>query len=69
MANILEKEWHSYFVQLNETEKKSVLQMLKAFLKSRRDNTERISIKQYNKEIDEAMRQVKMEKYIPMRTW
>ena len=34
MANVLEKEWHSYFLQLNETEKKSVLQMLKTVLKA-----------------------------------
>ena len=32
MANALEKEWYSYFVQLNEAEKKSVLLMLKTFL-------------------------------------
>ncbi len=58
MANVLEKEWHNYFVQLNETEKKSVLQMLKVFLKSRKENMERISIEQYNKELDEAEKQI-----------
>lgn len=62
MANVLEKEWHSYFLQLNETEKKSVLQMLKTFLKSRKENSERISIGDYNKEIDEAMEEVKRGK-------
>lgn len=58
MANILEKEWQNYFVELNETEKQSVLQMLKVFLNSRKENTEHISIEQYNKEIDEAMQEV-----------
>ncbi len=54
MASILEKEWMNYFVQLNETEKKSILQMLKAFLKTRTENTQRVSIEQYNKELEEA---------------
>ena len=55
MANTLDKEMYSYFTLLNEAEKKSVVQMLKAFLKGRGKNSDRISIEQYNKEIDEAM--------------
>ncbi len=64
MANVLEKEWQNYFVQLNETEKKSVLQMLKAFLNSRKENMEHISIEQYNKEIDEALEEREAGNYI-----
>ncbi len=64
MANVLEKEWHSYFVQLNETEKKSVLLMLKTFLQRRTENDDRISIEQYNKEIDEALAEVEAGNYI-----
>lgn len=59
MASVLEKEMYNYFMQLNEAEKKSVIQMLKTFLKGRKDNPGRISIDQYNKEIDEAMEEVK----------
>lgn len=59
MANVLEKEMFNYFTQLNEAEKKSVVQMLKTFLKGRKDKPGRISIEQYNKEIDEAMAEVK----------
>jgi hypothetical protein len=59
MASILEKEMFNYFTQLNEAEKKSVVQMLKTFLKGRQENPGRISIEQYNKEIDEAMEEVK----------
>ncbi len=59
MASALEKEMHNYFTQLNEAEKKSVIQMLKTFLKGRKENPGRISIEQYNKEIDEAMEEVK----------
>ena len=64
MASVLEKEWLNYFVQLNETEKKSVLQMLKAFLKTRTENTSRISIEQYNKELDEAEKQIEDGNFI-----
>ncbi len=58
MENVMEKEWHNYFQQLNEGEKKSILQMLKAFLQSRNATTERISVEQYNVEINEAMLEV-----------
>ncbi len=59
MASVLEKKMYNYFTQLNEAEKKSVIQMLKTFLKGRKENPGRISIDQYNKEIDEAMEEVK----------
>jgi len=64
MANVLEKEWYSYFVQLNEAEKKSVLLMLKTFLQKRSVDAGRISIEQYNKEIDEALAEVAAGNYI-----
>jgi GTP cyclohydrolase I len=59
MANVLDKEMFNYFTRLNEAEKKSVVQMLKTFLKGRDENPGRISIEQYNKEIDEAMEEVR----------
>jgi predicted transcriptional regulator len=64
MANILEQEWHNYFMQLNEMEKKSVVLMLKAFLQQRNQDTGRISLEQYNKEIDEALAEVEAGNYI-----
>jgi hypothetical protein len=59
MENVLDKKMFNYFTQLNEQEKKSVIQMLKAFLKGKVENKNRISIEQYNKELDEAMEQIK----------
>lgn len=64
MANVLEQEWHSYFKQLNEVERKSVLLMLKTFLQRRPKNDGRISLEQYNKEIDEALAEVAAGNYI-----
>ncbi|MBO9619328.1 MAG: hypothetical protein J7539_09870 [Niabella sp.] len=59
MASVLDKEMFNYFTRLNEAEKKSVVQMLKTFLKGRQPAPEPISIEQYNKELDEAMEDVK----------
>jgi hypothetical protein len=55
MENVLEKKMFNYFSQLNEQEKKSVIQMLKVFLNTRSENTKRVSIEQYNIELDKAM--------------
>ncbi len=59
MANVLDKEMFNYFTRLNEAEKKSIVQMLKTFLNSRDESRDRITIEQYNKEIDEAMEEIK----------
>lgn len=64
MENVLDKKMFNYFKQLNDAEKKSVVQMLKTFLNGRQETTGRISIEQYNKEIDEAMEEVKRGNYI-----
>ncbi|MDE3185329.1 MAG: hypothetical protein KGM16_18095 [Bacteroidota bacterium] len=65
MENILEKELHAYFVQLNDAEKKSVLLMLKTFLSGRgKEDIGNISIEQYNKDIDEALAEVTEGKFI-----
>jgi hypothetical protein len=49
----IDKEMNSYFMQLNETEKRSIVQVIKTFLQSRKE-PERITIEQYNKEIEKA---------------
>ena len=63
MAKALERELLQYILQLDEAEKKSVLQMLKTFLKGREKNLPQISIEQYNKEIDEAIARVEAGEY------
>jgi hypothetical protein len=63
MASTLEKELFSYILQLDEAEKKSVLQMLKTFLKGRANKASQIDINQYNKEIDEAIARVESGEY------
>ncbi len=58
MAKALDRELFNYILQLDEAEKKSVLQMLKTFVKGRDVKTSRITIERYNKEIDEAIARV-----------
>jgi predicted transcriptional regulator len=64
MANTLDKELNEYITQLNEAEKKSVLLMLKTFLSGRQASPERISLEDYNKEIDEALAEAEAGDYI-----
>ena len=54
MAKALDNEMFNYFTQLSDPEKKSVIQMLKTFLKSRSEKSDRISIEEYNQELNDA---------------
>ena len=63
MAKALERELIQYILQLDDAEKKSVLQMLKTFVKGREKKVSRISIEQYNNEIDEAIARVEAGDY------
>jgi hypothetical protein len=63
MAKALERELFQYILQLDEAQKKSVLEMLKAFVKGREKKSARISIEEYNKEIDEAISRVEAGEY------
>ena len=63
MANAIDREMFTYFMQLNDAEKKSVVELLKTFMKSRKVQSGGISIEQYNKELDEAMERVGRGEY------
>ena len=54
MAKALEQELMQYIHQLDEAEKKSILQMIKTFVKSRAAKADRVSIEEYNQELQEA---------------
>lgn len=64
MENVLDQKLYSYFTQLNDAEKKSVLLMLKTFLAGRTKANDPVSIEQYNREIDEALEEVEAGNYI-----
>jgi hypothetical protein len=63
MANALDSEMYGYFMQLNDAEKKSVVELLKTFMKGRKNQSGHITIDQYNKELDEAMERVGRGEY------
>ena len=64
MESLLDQQLQRCFVQLNESEKKSVLLMLKTFLNNRAETVDSISIEQYNREIDEALAEAEAGNYI-----
>ena len=64
MEDVLNQKLFSYFVQLNDAEKKSVLLLLKTFLESRPNVVDQVSVDQYNKEIDEALAEAAEGNYI-----
>lgn len=64
MANTYEQEMYNYFTQLNDDEKKSLIQMLKTFLKGRARNSGRISIEQYNNELEKAEQQIESGDFV-----
>jgi hypothetical protein len=58
MAKAIDQELFKYILRLDDAEKKSVLQMLKTFVKGRGNAQNPITIEQYNREIDEAIARV-----------
>jgi len=60
----LDAEINKFLPLLGNDEKKSLLGVIKSFLNLKKEETTRISIKQYNKEIDEAIAQVEAGNYI-----
>ena len=58
MASVIDKELIHYFTRLNEPQKKSLLEMMKSFLKPGEEQWKPVSIEQYNMELDEAMERI-----------
>ena len=63
MGEAIDREMLAYFMQLNDAEKKSVVELLKTFMKNRKKQTGHLTVEQYNKEIDEAMARVGKGEY------
>lgn len=54
MNQDIQREMLQDFRQLSDSEKISVLEMIKSFLKDKKKTPERITIEQYNNELEEA---------------
>lgn len=60
----LNQEFFHYYNRLSKVQKESVLTMVKSFLDKSEDKTRRISVKQYNKELEEAEKRINEGEYI-----
>lgn len=58
MASVLDRELLQYFMRLDEPQKRSLLEMMKSFLKAGGETLQPVSIEQYNRELDEAMERI-----------
>lgn len=61
MAQVIDKQIIEYLPLLGKEEKKTILDFIKLYIK--KDKPDRISIEQYNKEIDEAMARIDKGEY------
>jgi hypothetical protein len=59
----VDKELLAYFTQLNEAQKKSLLELIRTFVRSSKEPGEKVSVEQYNQELDEAMKRVQRGEY------
>ena len=59
----LNQEFYYYYNRLSKGQKESMLSMMRSFLGKSGDKTKRISVNQYNKELDEAERRINDGKY------
>jgi hypothetical protein len=53
-----DKEFLNYFTRLDESQKKSLLELLKSFLENSQSPMQPMSLEEYNRELKEAERQI-----------
>lgn len=63
MATVTENEMLNYFTQLNDSEKKSVVELLKTFINARKEDST-ISIEEYNQELLDAEAEFERGEYL-----
>ncbi len=64
MAQTLDKQILQYLPLLSSEEKRSILGVIRSFINLKKDETERISLDDYNRELDEALSRVKGGSYL-----
>jgi hypothetical protein len=63
----LKQEFDSYFNMLSDVQKQSLLSLMKSFL-SEQEKTQRISIEQYNSELEAAERRIGKGQFVSHET-
>lgn len=61
---VFEDELLQYFSMLNKAEQQSVLNMLKTFIASRKEDYSPVTLDQYNKELEEADAEIEAGEYV-----
>lgn len=61
----LSQEMLNYFMQLNDAEKKSVLELVKTFLNSRKNDFTPQTLEEYNEELEKADAEIEAGDFIP----
>lgn len=54
----------NYFMQLNDAERKSVLEMVKTFLGNRKNEINQQSLEEYNQELEQADAEIEAGDYV-----
>ena len=60
----LNQEFKFYYSKLTDSQKRSLLTMMKSFLDKTEDPQKRVSVAQYNKELEEAEKRVAQGQFI-----
>lgn len=60
----ISQEMLNYFMQLNDAERKSVLEMIKTFLSSRKSEFTPQSLEDYNQELEQADKEIETGDYM-----
>jgi len=60
----LNQEFNYYYNKLSKSQKESMLSMIKSFVGNKESKTKRISIEQYNKELQAAEKRISEGKYV-----
>jgi hypothetical protein len=60
----ISQEMLNYFMQLNDAERKSVLEMIKTFLSSRKSGFTPQSLEDYNRELEQADKEIEAGDYM-----
>ncbi|HRP56124.1 hypothetical protein [Agriterribacter sp.] len=60
----ISQEMLNYFMQLNDAERKSVLEMIKTFLRSRNSEVMPQNLEDYNRELEQADEEIEAGDYI-----
>ena len=64
-APTISQEMLNYFLQLNDAEKKSVLELVKTFLMSRKNEFTPQTVEEYNEELERADAEIEAGEFIP----